>query len=202
MGRAVLDSSLLAAFLLAVLSSYFSPGPNNLMLMTSSAKFGLVRTLPHALGIVIGFPVMVFIVGLGLGEIFTAYPIINQVMRYGAAAYFLWMAWTMLGIKIGSATGSERPMTTIESALFQWINPKAWAMAVSFVALFVPPGDGRLLNLLILSVGCLLFGPFSCGAWMVFGKALIETLTRTGTERLLGWILAGLMLASVVLFLI
>ena len=190
------------AFLLAALSSYFSPGPNNLMLMTSSAKFGLARTVPHAVGIVIGFPVMVFIVGLGLGELFTAYPVINQVMRYGAAAYFLWMAWTMLGIKIGAASGSERPMTTLESALVQWINPKAWAMAVSFVALFVPAGEGRLVGLAVLTLGCLALGPFSCGAWMVFGRALIETLRRTGTGRMLGWILAGLMLASVVLFLI
>lgn len=194
------SSSLAAAFLMAGVSSYFSPGPNNLMLMTSSA--GLARTMPHATGIVIGFPVMVFIVGLGLGEIFTAYPVINQVMRYGAAVYFLWMAWTMLGIKIGAATGAERPMTLIEGALFQWINPKAWAMAVSFVAVFVPAGEGRLIGLVILSLGCFLLGPFSSGAWMVFGKGLIELLRRTGTERMLGWILAGLMLASVVLFLI
>lgn len=196
------NSSLVAAFLLAGVSSFFSPGPNNLMLMTSSAKFGLARTVPHAMGICVGFPVMVFVVGLGLGEVFTAYPVINQVMRYGAAAYFLWMAWTMLGIKIGAASGTERPMTLIEGALFQWINPKAWAMAVSFVAVFVPPGEGRLLNLLILSFGCLLLGPFSTAAWMVFGKALIAFLKRTDTDRLLGWILAGLMLASVVLFLI
>lgn len=201
-GVAVFNSSLAVAFFFAAVSSYFSPGPNNIMLMTSSAKFGLSRTLPHASGIVLGFPVMVFIVGLGLGELFTAYPVINQVMRYGAAAYFLWMAWTMLGIKIGTASGAERPMTLIEGALFQWINPKAWAMAISFVAVFVPPGEGRLLNLLILSIGCLLMGPFSTGAWMVFGKGLIELLRRTGTEWLLGWILAALMLAAVVLFLI
>lgn len=110
------NSSLVAAFLLAGISSYFSPGPNNLMLMTSSAKFGLARTVPHATGIVIGFPVMVFIVGLGLGEVFTAYPVINTVMRYAAAAYFLWMAWTMLGIRIGSAGGDERPMRLHEAA--------------------------------------------------------------------------------------
>lgn len=196
------SSSLVAAFLLAAITSYFSPGPNNLMLMTSSAKFGMAATLPHAMGIVMGFPLMVFVVGLGLGEVFAAYPAINTVMRYGAAAYFLWMAWTMLGFSIGPAESGERPMRLYEAALFQWINPKAWAMAVSFVALFVPAGEGRLWGLLLLTLGCVLLGPFSCGAWMAFGRGLIAFLRRTGAERYLGLVLAGLMLASVVLFLL
>lgn len=86
--------------------------------------------------------------------------------------------------------------------MFQWINPKAWAMAVSFVALFVPPGEGRITSLLVLSIGCLLLGPFSSAAWMVFGKGLVEFLRRTNGEALLGWILAVLMIVSVILFLI
>lgn len=198
----MLNTSLIAAFALAAITSSFSPGPNNLMLMTSSAKFGLAATLPHAAGIVLGFPVMVLIVGLGLGELFTAYPAISTAMRYGAALYFLWMAWTMLGIRIGGATGSERPMRLYEAAAFQWINPKAWAMAVSFVALFVPPGEGRLVSLVLVVIGCAVLSPLSCGTWMVFGRAVIAFLNRTGSERYLGMILAGLMLASVVLFLI
>ncbi|WMT85757.1 LysE family translocator [Pelagibacterium sp. 26DY04] len=198
----MLDGSLVAAFVLAAASSYFSPGPNNLMLMTSSAKFGIGATVPHAAGIVFGFPLMVFVVGLGLGEIFTAYPWVNTIMRYGAAIYFLWMAWTMLGIKIGSASGGERPMRLYEAAAFQWINPKAWVMAIGFVALFVPPGEGRLTSLVLVTIGCIALSPVSCGTWMVFGRGLIAFLRRTGGERYLGWILAALMLASVVLFLI
>ena len=196
------DPSLVAAFFLAALTAFFSPGPNNLMLMTSSAKFGLVPTLPHAAGIVVGFPVMVFIIGLGLGEVFTLYPWLGAAMRWLAAVYFLWMAWTMLGIRIGEASGSERPMRFHEAAAFQWINPKAWAMAISFVALFVPPGEGRLAGLVVLSLGCVFVGPFSGGLWMVFGRGLIAFLRRTGAERYLGVILAVLMLAAVVLFLI
>lgn len=196
------NGSLVAAFILAAASSYFSPGPNNLMLMTSSAKFGIAATVPHAAGIVFGFPLMVFVVGLGLGEVFTAYPWISTVMRYGAAIYFLWMAWTMLGLKVGNASGGERPMRLYEAAAFQWINPKAWVMAIGFVALFVPPGDGRLTALLFVTLGCIVLSPVSCGAWMVFGRGLIAFLRRTGSERYLGLILAVLMLASVVLFLI
>lgn len=198
----MLSGSLFAAFLVASITSSMTPGPNNLMLMTSSAKFGLAGTVPHAIGITIGFPVMVFIVGLGLGELFVAHPWLNTAMRYGAAAYFVWMAWTMLGFKIGSAQGSERPMRLYEAAGFQWINPKAWAMALSFVALFVPPGEHRIASLAIVSLVCAITSVFSNGTWMVFGRALIGFLRRTGTERHLGLILAGLMLVSVVLFLI
>jgi threonine/homoserine/homoserine lactone efflux protein len=198
----MLSSSLVAAFLMAAISSYFSPGLNNIMLMTSSAKFGLAPTVPHALGVIAGFPLMVFIVGLGLAEVFVAYPQINLVMRYAAAAYFLWMAWTMLGLKIGAARANERPMRFHEAALFQCINPKAWAMAISFVALFVQPGEARMTSLLLLTLGCVLLGPFSCGTWMVFGQGLIAFMRRTNTERFLGIILAILMAASAVLFLI
>lgn len=197
-----MTSTLLVAYLLAAATSSFSPGPNNLMVMTSSAKFGLGPTVPHCIGITIGFPIMVFIVGLGLGELFTAYPAISTMMRYGAAAYFLWMAYHMLGITIGPATGRERPMRSYEAALFQWINPKAWAMAVSFVALFVPPGPDRIASLALLSLGCCVFGAFSSTTWMVFGRGLIVFLERTGLEKYLGVILAGLMLCAVVLFLI
>ncbi|SDG46284.1 LysE family translocator [Pelagibacterium luteolum] len=198
----MLEPTMLAAFFLAAVTAYFSPGPNNLMLMTSSAKFGLAATMPHAIGIIFGFPVMLFVVGLGLGEVFTAYPVLSTIMRYAAAAYFLWMAWTMLGISIGPASGSERPMRAYEAALFQWINPKAWATAVSFAAFFVPPGEGRIVNLLVLSIGSAMLSPMSCALWMVGGRALITFLQRTGGERFLGGVLAALMLIAVVLFLI
>jgi threonine/homoserine/homoserine lactone efflux protein len=75
-------------------------------------------------------------------------------------------------------------------------------MAISFVALVVEPGEGRIVTLLLLSVGCLLLGPFSSFLWMVFGEQLEKFLRRTGTERFLGIILAGLMLVAVVLFLL
>src|SRR5690606_25462134 len=165
-----MDPAIPAGFLLLAVPAYFTPGPNNLMLMTSAAKFGPRRTLPHALGIVIGFPFMVFLVGLGLGEVFTAYPAVKQVMRYLAAAYFLWMAWHLLGLRIGEAGGSERPLKAIEAALFQWVNPKAWAMATSFVAAFVVAGEGRFASLVLLTLGCLALAPLSSATWMVFGQ--------------------------------
>lgn len=197
-----MDTTLIAGFLLLAVPAFFTPGPNNLMLMTSAAKFGVQRTVPHALGIIVGFPFMVFAVGLGLGQLFTAYPVVKDVLRVAAAVYFLWMAWTMLGLKIGAAQADERPMKTIEAALFQWVNPKAWAMATSIVAAFVVAGEGRWLSLAFVTIGCLCLSPLSSLLWMIFGKQLQALLVRTGTERYLGAILAILLVIAVVLFLV
>jgi threonine/homoserine/homoserine lactone efflux protein len=168
--------------------------------MTSSARFGLARTVPHMLGIVVGFPLMVFVVGLGLGEVFEAVPVLKTILKVAAAIYFLWMAWTLLGLKLHEAGGRERPMHAYEAALFQWVNPKAWAMAVSLVALVVDAGPNRLATILLLTAGCLLLAPFSSALWMVFGQQLESILKRTGTERFLGAILAALMVVAIVLF--
>lgn len=197
-----MSTALLLAFMTAAIPTFFTPGPNNLMLMASSAKFGVGRTVPHMLGICVGFPLMVFVVGLGLGEIFTAYPWLKTVLKWVAAANFIWLAWQLLGLKIGAAEAEERPLTFTQAALFQWVNPKAWAMAVSFVALLVQPGEGRFVTLVLLSLGCLLLGPFSSGLWMAGGTGLKAVLARTGDERFLGPVLACLMLVAVVLFLL
>jgi threonine/homoserine/homoserine lactone efflux protein len=198
----IMDAALAAAFFAAAIPTFVTPGPNNLMLMASSAKFGLGRTVPHMIGICIGFPLMVFIIGLGLGEIFTQLPWLKTVLKFAAAANLLWLAWTLLGLKVGEVKANERPLKLHEAALFQWVNPKAWAMAISFVALVVQPGPGRVTTLALVTGGCVLIGPFSSLIWMVFGQQLERFLRRTGTERYLGMILAALMVVAVVMFLL
>lgn len=197
-----MDAALVTAFFAAAIPAFFTPGPNNLMLMTSAARFGVGRTVPHMLGVVLGFPLMVFVVGLGLGEVFEAFPMLKDILKWAAAAYFLWMAWTLLGLKLHEAGGGDRPMRAHEAALFQWINPKAWAMAVSLVALAVGTGPGRIWAIVLLTLGCLLIAPFSSALWMVFGRQLEAVLKRTGSERFLGAILALLMVLAVALFLL
>jgi threonine/homoserine/homoserine lactone efflux protein len=197
-----MDTTLVAAFLAAAIPTFFTPGPNNLMLMASTAKFGFRPTIPHALGVSLGFPVMVFVLGLGLSEVFHAWPWLKPVLKAVAVVNFLWLAWTLLGLKVGSAEGSDRPLRFYEAAVFQWINPKAWAMAISFIALVVDEGPNRAWTLALLTIGCIALAPFSTVLWMFFGQQLDRLLKRTGTERYLGMILAGLMIVAVVLFLI
>ena len=197
-----MDTTLPLAFLAAAIPTFFTPGPNNLMLMASSAKFGVQRTVPHMLGIAIGFPLMVFCVGLGLGEVFTALPWLKLALKWAAAGYFVWMASTLLGLKIGEIGAEEKPLSFLQAAGFQWVNPKAWAMAVSFVALVVQPGEGRITQLALLALACVAIGPISASLCMFGGRALQALLRTTRTERFLGIILACLMLAAVVLFLL
>lgn len=197
-----MDSTTFVAFVAAAIPGFFTPGPNNLMLMASSAKFGFQRTIPHGLGVTIGFALMVVLVGLGLGEVFRYLPWLEPVLKILAAINLLYLAWTLLGLKIKDQGAGERPLSFLEGAGFQWINPKAWALAVSFVAMVVDAGPGRFLGIAIVGLGCLVIGAFSSPTWMVFGDRLEKLLKRTGGERFLGIVMAVLVVLSVVLFFI
>ena len=190
------------AFVAAAIPAFFTPGPNNLMLMASGAKFGFGRTIPHGAGVAIGFALMVVLIGLGLGEVFQHVPWLKTALEYIAAAYLLYLAWTLLGLKIHGASVNEKPLTFLQAAGFQWINPKAWAMAVSFGALVVDPGPERFVGIAILGIASLLLGALSSPTWMIFGDRLEKLLKRTGGERFVGIALALLVVGSVVLFLI
>lgn len=197
-----MDATTFTAFIIAAIPGFFTPGPNNLMLMASSAKFGFNRTIPHGLGVAIGFAVMVLIVGLGLGEVFRLLPWLEPVLKILAAINLLYLAWTLIGLKIKDQGAGQRPLTFIEAAGFQWINPKAWALAVSFVAMVVDPGPGRFVGIAILGVSSLVIGALSSPTWMIFGDRLEKLLKRTGGERFLGIVMAVLVVGSVVLFFI
>ena len=195
-----MDATTFTAFVVAAIPGFFTPGPNNLMLMASSAKFGFRRTIPHGLGVTIGFALMVVLVGIGLGEVFRYLPWLEPVLKVLAAVNLLYLAWTLIGLKIKDQGAGQRPLTFLEGAGFQWINPKAWALAVSFVAMVVDPGPGRYFGIAILGIGCLVIGAASSPTWMVFGDRLEKLLKRTGGERHLGIVMAVLVVASVVLF--
>jgi threonine/homoserine/homoserine lactone efflux protein len=195
-----MDATTFTAFLAAAIPGFFTPGPNNLMLMASSAKFGFRRTIPHGAGVAIGFAVMVVLVGLGLGEVFALFPWLEMVLKILAAINLLYLAWTLLGLKIKDQGAGERPLTFLQGAGFQWINPKAWALAVSFVAMVVGAGPSRFAGIGIVGIVCLVLGGLSSPTWMVFGERLEKLLKRTGGERFLGIVMAVLVVASVVLF--
>jgi threonine/homoserine/homoserine lactone efflux protein len=197
-----MDATTFTAFIIAAIPGFFTPGPNNLMLMASSAKFGFNRTIPHGLGVTIGFAVMVLIVGLGLGEVFRLLPWLEPVLKVLAAINLLYLAWTLIGLKIKDQGAGQRPLTFLEGAGFQWINPKAWALAVSFVAMVVDAGPGRFVGIGIVGIACLAIGGLSSPTWMIFGDRLEKLLKRTGGERFLGIVMAVLVVASVVLFFI
>ena len=122
----------------------FTPGPNNAMLASSGSRFGLARTLPHVAGVTLGFPVMIFLVGVGLASILLASPMLQLAMKSISCAYLLWMAFQIARSSGGkNSRGKDRPLTCLQAAAFQWINPKAWMMAVGAISAYTT-ANGRL----------------------------------------------------------
>lgn len=173
-----------------------TPGPNNMMLLTSGLNFGFRRTLPHALGVALGFTVMVALVGLGLAGIFKAVPALLGVLKWAGAAYMVVLALKMARaapLKDGSAVG--RPMTFLQAVAFQWVNPKAWIMAVTAAATYTAP-DSYVVSVLIVA---LVFGAVtlpSVSSWVLFGTALRRLLNEPKMLRLFNWTMAALLVAS------
>lgn len=126
----------LAAFALV---SSITPGPNNMMLMASGANFGLRRTVPHALGVGFGFTLMIVLVGVGLMGLFDLFPVLNLILKIISVAYLLWLAWKInAGAPSGGDSPRGRPMSFGQAVLFQRVNPKAWSMALTAIALYAP----------------------------------------------------------------
>ncbi|SPA12480.1 neutral amino-acid efflux system [Cupriavidus taiwanensis] len=184
-----------AAFAGFALVSSITPGPNNTMLLASGVNFGFLRTVPHLLGVSIGFALMVGLVGLGLGSLFHAFPWTWQVLRVVATVYLVWLAW-----KLATAGGVQdrqvaRPMGFWAAAAFQWVNPKAWVMAVGACSTYVLHGN-LWLNVLLLSA---IFGVVnlpSVALWALCGSALRRWLARPRVLRAFNIGMAVLLLAS------
>jgi threonine/homoserine/homoserine lactone efflux protein len=150
-----------------------TPGPNNLMLLASGVNFGFRRTIPHMLGIGAGFVVLLLAVGFGLGAVLTAYPQLHLALKIAGGAYLLYLAWRIaMSRSMGDKGGSSaRPMTFLEASAFQWVNPKAWVMAVTAMALYTSP-ERPFLSVLLVAVAFGIVNVPCVSSWAGFGVAL------------------------------
>jgi threonine/homoserine/homoserine lactone efflux protein len=187
---------LLLAFALFAFVISITPGPNNTMVLASGVNFGFWPTIPHLLGIDLGFAVMIIAVGLGIGGLFVAFPILHTALRYGGALYLLYLAW-----KIASSGGPntdggrKKPMTFLQAAAFQWVNPKGWIAAIGAVATYTP-ANGFFINLLIVTaVFALVMGP-CIALWAAAGTALRGFLSNPAYLRAFNITMALLLVAS------
>ena len=159
------------------MAAAWTPGPNNALLAGSGVKFGLRRTVPHALGVGLGFPAMVFIIGLFLGVAFQKSALLRDILRYGGAAMLLWVAWKIASAGgLGKASGPARPFRFYEAVAFQWINPKGWVMAVSLTAQFVNP-HWMWGSVITISAIFLVNGLSSAFGWAALGTSLRRYLS-------------------------
>ena len=176
--------------------SSITPGPNNLMLMASGANYGFRRTIPHMLGISIGHSVMVTLVGLGLAQVFEAYPITRLILQIGSTAYLLFLAWKIANAappQEGEAQG--RPFTFLQAAGFQWVNPKAWYMAIYAITNYTPSGDGVWPVVIVALVFACTNFP-SITVWATLGTQVKRLLNRPRLLRAFNWMMAGLLVLT------
>jgi len=188
------------AVLLFSLVMGFTPGPNNVMLAASGARFGIARTLPHLTGVTIGFPVMVLLVGLGLASILLASPKLQLGMKIVSCAYLLWLAFQIArSASASSSTGDGKPMTFLQAAAFQWINPKAWLMAVGAISAYTA-GRGMQLyvQVAIIALLTVIVTLLSTLTWTAFGAGIRRWLRAPLALRLFNLFMALLLVGSTV----
>ena len=186
---------ILTGLVVFALVSSVTPGPNNLMLMASGANFGFWRSIPHMLGIALGFTFMVFLVGLGLAQVFDAYPVLHDVLKVLSVLYMAWLAWKIANAAApqkGEATGT--PMSFLQAAAFQWVNPKAWAMALTAVTVY--SFGNSLLAVAALAATFGLVNAPSISVWTILGQQMRRFLSNPARLKAFNWTMAALLMAS------
>ncbi|WP_337841985.1 LysE family translocator [Rheinheimera sp.] len=187
------------AVLFFAFSATITPGPNNIMILSSGLNYGVRASLPHLFGICLGFPLMVLLVGLGFGLVFERWPALHYWIKLAGVLYLLYLAW-----KIGSASptriesGHARPFGFWQAAAFQWVNGKAWIMASGAVAAFISLQTQQPLGDLLQICAAFLLVAFPCvGLWLGFGAWLKQYLNQPLYRRLFNILMALLLVGSV-----
>lgn len=182
---------LLFSFISAV-----TPGPNNIMIMTSGLNYGIRASLPHCLGICIGFPILVLAIGFGVSIIFNQYPVMYTLIKIAGIGYLFFLSW-----KIATATNTSnnnqpsKPLTFMQAALFQWLNPKAWVMATSAFATFSQTGS--VAETIIIAMVFFSFTFPSVSIWLFFGSWLQRWLKEPRTFKIFNTCMAALLIFSI-----
>ncbi|WP_409419225.1 LysE family translocator [Marinomonas sp. RS-M-Aa-14] len=200
----MIDVSFFFALAMFAFVTSVTPGPNNIMLLASGAQFGFRRTLPHMLGIVLGVATLLLSTLLGLGALFTLYPPLYSVLKWVGCAYLLWLAWKIANAPVGNLEtkkASSAPMSWWQALLFQYVNPKAWMMAIGCVSTFSIAGDLYAQSGLWMIVLFAVVGFPSIAMWAWAGVSIRRWLTDQKRQRLFN-LCMGIATASTLLLII
>ncbi len=187
----------LAVFIFG-LSAGITPGPNNIMLMTSGMNFGIKKSIPHVLGVTFGFPIMVILIGLGFSIVFEQYPILHEVIKVLGVVYLLYLSWLIASASPDTLEGEKsKPFTFLQAALFQWVNPKAWVVATSSISAYTVLNDNIYWQILMIAGVFFFAALFTASTWLVFGKGIKQILQSAKQQRAFNIAMALLLVASV-----
>ncbi len=188
---------LFSALFTFALVTVITPGPNNLMLMASGANFGFRRTVPHMLGIGLGMPTMVVLVGIGIMQIFDLWPQSYTVLKVASVAYLLYLAWRIANAAAPQNTAAKRrPLTFLQSAAFQWVNPKAWSMALSAITLYATSRD--LTAILWVAGTYVMVSTISTTSWTLLGQQMRRILKNQLRLKIFNISMALLLVATLI----
>jgi threonine/homoserine/homoserine lactone efflux protein len=193
----MMSQQLLIAFVIFAFVMSFTPGPNNIMLLSSGVTHGFRRTMPHIMGVSFGFAFMVGAVGLGLATVFIAYPVLQTILKYLGAAYLIYLAVViaMSGSTKPEASRARGPMSFWGAALFQWVNAKGWVMVISTITAYAAIASFPV-NVALQSVITFVMAVGSTITWTLFGTALRPLLNSERAVRAFNIVMAVLLLAS------
>lgn len=196
-----MNYSLLGSFISFSIATGFTPGPNNLIALATGANFGYRKTLPHVFGVALGFNVMYFLMGAGLGSLFKRFPLVQDILLWTSLVYLVFLAWKIAkSTSIGSSSSEikkAKPISFFGSVAFQWINPKAWFATLTLVSAFTDP-DAYWFSLAMGGFVNLGIAFSSVSVWAVFGTLLKNWLEHPVRLRVFNWSMAALLLLSVV----
>ncbi len=192
-----MNFELILSLLSFSISMTITPGPNNVMVTASGANFGYRRTLPHIFGIVFGFPAMIVLIGLGLGSLFNTFPAVHHILKYVGAGYLLYLAFKIATFSGFDKKGiSNKPFTFWQAVIFQWINPKAWVIAVGAIATFTSVGSNVFFEVLLIAfVFCIVCFP-CVSFWTFLGTSIRRLLTTDIYRKVFNMSMAGLLVLS------
>ena len=192
----MISISLLSALITYYFIMFITPGPNNAMLTASGMKFGFARTVPHLVGIPSGHIIQISLVSLGLGNLFLQFPELQFYMKILCFIYLLYLSWTIIGSFSLIKKESGRPLKFYEAAAFQFINPKAWTIAITVVSAFFPTEENFLIATVFLTLTAALVCFPSICVWAIFGNSLRLFIKDTKVKKVIEYILAILMVLT------
>ncbi len=196
--------SMLLSIIAFTMTSTMTPGPNNIMLLSSGLTFGYKRTLSHMSGVIFGYPIMLFFIGFGLGIVFEKFPFILPFLKIVGSLYLLWMAYKIATNINEYDTNNIKgePFSFLQAALFQWINPKGWIMGITAISIFITSTQQRYQQVMILSSVYLVSAIISTNVWTMGGVLLKNILKNQRYISVFNKMMALLLVVSVVPFVI
>ena len=192
----MISFALFSALATFYFTMFITPGPNNAMLTTSGMKFGFIRTLPHLIGISLGHIFQIGLTCFGLANLFLIYPEVQLYMKILCFLYLIYLSWKMIGSFSLMQKETGRPLRFYEASLFQFINPKAWSIAVTVASGFFPSEENIFIGVAFVTITAAVINLPTCSLWALFGSGLRKFINNEKTKKIIEYLLAVLLVLT------